>query len=303
MLNWLKKRLSPVKISTDRWAELAEAIEEFWALYFEDEYERLKALRSIYTASDEDQKAIIAEMGGFFEYDMPETNRPILVAQRKLELEQKETTVPVDAALRRIGFRGSYQPLYARTDQTYGSKFYRSSDLTKLGINPENCILTSRCAISLTLDSRLISMVNVELAMKRVRQIKPLHIIFEGLMADLSFSDTVTAPQDMCQSALQGKFEETVEWGAYLHNGKARYAGTHRYYHDGTVYHDGAENVRYSGWANIGGTRTYHNGAHRYNEDGILHDGWYELTIHHDNIRDTMNLTITRGGEAINESL
>lgn len=294
MINWLKKRLSPVKKGTTRWKELAEAIEEFWTLYFDPDYDRLVALRSIYTADEEDQKAIIVEMGGFFEYDMPADNRPILVAQRKFDLEQKETTVPIDAALRRIGFRGTYEALYARTDQRYGYKFYREADLARLGIDPATCILTSRIALSLELDSRLVSMSTVELALRRVRQIKPLHIIFEGLRADLSISDTVDEPQDGgCRPVLRGAFQDAVQWGEYLHNGEARYCGTVRYYHDGTVYHDGAEGVRYNGWANLGGTRTYHDGTYRYNDEGILHDGWYAITIYHDSVRDEMNLTIT----------
>jgi len=237
MIDWLKKRLSPVKRDTTRWIELSEAIQEYWATYFDPSYDRVEALRSIYTASLEDQRALVIELGGYFEYDMPDDNIPILVAQRKLELQQKETTLPLKAALRRLGFRGSFDHLYAKPAEAYGTAFYTEAELLADSIDPETCILTSRSALGLTLvDTVLVDMELITLAMNRVKQIKPLHIIFEGLRLNTDIADTVDDPDDGGVTFdAQYALNEDVPWGEILHNGAHRYAPAEPYGWEGTV--------------------------------------------------------------------
>lgn len=114
MIDWLKKRLSPVKKDSSRWKELAEAIQEFWAENFDPDYDVLAGLRSIYTADATNQRRIVAEMGHYFEDGISDENLPVSVAMRKMELHQKETNVPLVRSMSRIGFVAEWAPLYAQ---------------------------------------------------------------------------------------------------------------------------------------------------------------------------------------------
>ena len=49
MIDWLKKRLSPIKNNADRWTQLAEAIQEFWEGYFDPEMEEVANLEVLKT--------------------------------------------------------------------------------------------------------------------------------------------------------------------------------------------------------------------------------------------------------------
>ncbi len=135
MIDWLKKRLSPVKKNSLRWKELAEAIQAFWAQYFDPEYDVLAGLRSIYTADDTNQKRIAVEMGHYFEDGISDENIPASVSTRKMELHQKETNVPLVRSMARIGLVAEWAPLYAPRGEIYGAAFYTEDELAAAGLD------------------------------------------------------------------------------------------------------------------------------------------------------------------------
>jgi len=177
MIDWLKKRLSPVKKDTSRWTELAEAIQEFVEANFDPSFDRLTNARSIYTAESDDQLKILVELGGYFESDMPEANRPILVSQRKMELMQKETDVPLRATIQRLGIDVEWKPLYMLPGAVYGDAFYTEDQLGAL--SADECLLTSRGCLSIDISADPISDAEATLAIVRCMQVLPLHIVFD----------------------------------------------------------------------------------------------------------------------------
>jgi hypothetical protein len=202
MIDWLKKRLSPVKKDSLRWKDLAEAIQEYWAENFDPQFDVLANLRSIYTADLTNQKRIVVEMGHYFEDGISDENIPVSVATRKMELHQKETNVPLVRAMSRIGFVAEWAPLYAPRGEIYGTAFYAEDELEAAGLNidaevirldgewhigeapavhlaSDGVYLTSRAKMVLELSSgRAPGMIDV--ARRRIMQIKPLHIVFGG---------------------------------------------------------------------------------------------------------------------------
>jgi hypothetical protein len=210
MIDWLKKRLSPIKNNADRWTQLAEAIQEFWEGYFDPEMEEVANLRSVYTASEKGQKRIVSELGGYYENDLPDKNIPVCVAFRKLELLQKDTEVPMVASLKRMGVDAEWKPLYARRGEIYGSAFYMEHELDPslmsntvlkldgswhLGETPpkkllDGVFLTSRGKLLINMASMSGSPLT-DLTKYRVRKIKPLHIVFDGFHYQLWFSVSI----------------------------------------------------------------------------------------------------------------
>lgn len=202
MIDWLKKRLSPVKKDSPRWKELAEAIQDFWAESFDPDYDVLAGLRSIYTADVANQRRIAVEMGHYFEDGIADENIPISVAVRKMELHQKETNVPLERSMSRLGFAAEWAPLYAPRGEVYGTAFYTEDELEMAGLHldaevthldgswhigassalnltSDGVYLTSRAKMVLDLSSgRAPTLVDV--ARRRIMQIKPLHIVFDG---------------------------------------------------------------------------------------------------------------------------
>lgn len=190
MLNWLRNRLSPVKRATPRWRELAEALEEYWSGQFDPLYESLAALRSIYTADVTGQLRKIAEYGSYYEQDMSTEARPIYFAMRKLEMLQKETDVPMMSSIQRLGITGcSWQPLYAMSNEVYGTRFLnpiRSS----WEADQQLLYLTSRgmLQVDFTLLNDATLLPKLE---ERVRKIKPLHIVYDGIFFTLGQENSV----------------------------------------------------------------------------------------------------------------
>lgn len=219
LVNWLKNRLSPVKRDTQRWQELSESIEEFWGAQFDAEYLKTLDLRSIYTADDAGQLRMIAELGEYYELDLPYENRPIVVSMRRLELHQKETDVPVRMMMQRLGVSGvEWLPLYALNGDVYGTKFYTDKQLEAIGITTPGessfdvsrldgswsvkaggivklkktgTYLTSRARLGVN----LLEIVNpdiIPVLKERVAKAKPLHIFFDGMQYWIYLETTVT---------------------------------------------------------------------------------------------------------------
>lgn len=182
--------------------ELAEAIQEYWAENFDPDYDALANLRSIYTADITNQRRLAVEMGHYFEDGISEENIPVSVAMRKMELHQKETNVPLVRSMSRIGFAAEWAPLYAPRGEIYGTAFYTEDELERVGLHidaevicldgswhigeapaihlaSDGVYMTSRAKMVIDLsDGRAPEMIDV--ARRRIMQIKPLHIVFDG---------------------------------------------------------------------------------------------------------------------------
>jgi len=208
MDNWLKSRLSPVKSETDRWTELAGAIQQFWEENFDPDYARLAGLRSIFTAAAADQVRILEELGRYYDVDIQTDNIPIAVIQRRLELFQKDTLVPLEASLRRAcpGINVKWRPEYARRGDVYGRMFYTQESLAQIGktnwltsnvkrldgswgiksVSPEQLtdavFLTSRG--SLWVDELTVTnpAITEETIRSRMAIVKPLHIVLDEII-------------------------------------------------------------------------------------------------------------------------
>ena len=131
MENWLKSRLSPVKSETRRWIELAETIQQLWEENYDPYLARQIGLRSIFTASDEDKRYILSELGKYYDIDIDPNSIPIAVIQRRMELFQKDSLVPLMSSYRRAcpGMDIRWMPEYARYGTPYGSAFYTKERL------------------------------------------------------------------------------------------------------------------------------------------------------------------------------
>lgn len=187
LIDWLKRRLSPTKRDTPKWTELAESLQEYWE-NFDTAFDLAAALRSIYEANTDGQKMILREMGSYYEDMMPDSNLPISVALRKLELSQKETDVPLRWTLRRLGLKAEWIPLYMLPNSVvYGEAFYTKDEIENQEY-PDNCLLTSRGLLQIDISSEAVPEDTLELAIRRCQNILPLHIVFDRcrLLAELA---------------------------------------------------------------------------------------------------------------------
>jgi len=207
MADWLKNRLTPAKQEVSQWQHLAEAIEQFWEENFDPEFNKAKNLRSLYTADEEGLQRILSELGGYYEWNLPEDNIPLAIAWRKIELLQKDSLVPILSALERLmpDVKFEWKVLYAKTGEPYGTDFYTDEELDpawlaetslyvdgtwKVGATPpvklrgQNVYLTSRGRLEIDV---LDSFAELEMwgesqniLSDRIRNTKPLHIVFAG---------------------------------------------------------------------------------------------------------------------------
>lgn len=214
MTGWLQKRLSPVKDATERWVQFAQSIEQFWEENFDPEWQRLINLRSIYTADEAGKARIIADKGPYFEDEIPTVNVPFSVARREFELFQKETMFPLENTCRRLRITADWRPLFALVKDTYGDAFYLETDnvvhyldgsWTLGGVRnyldntwalmddpskrlivdanvwlTQGHYMTSRGIVLVELPS-VDDFEDIDILKRRVRQVKPLHIVFDGI--------------------------------------------------------------------------------------------------------------------------
>lgn len=191
MINWLKKRLTARKGREPRHVQLAEAIETLWQEEYDPSVADLSNLRSVYTADEAGQKRILHELGGYVEREIQAENLPIMVGMRKLELRLKDTALPMENALRRLGFSVSWEPLYARYDEYETGPYYTKRTLPlKLdgtwkvtANNPkllfEGVFMTSRGKLQVYSLGEVTPEMQ-ELLGDLVRKVKPLHIVWDG---------------------------------------------------------------------------------------------------------------------------
>ncbi len=186
--DWLKKRLTPAKRHTDRWAEFAEAVEQFWETYYDGSVNRLWALRSVFTAADSDLVTIVTELGDRFRDDIGrEDDRPIQVIWRRLELQGKEVENLIQMALKRkfFGLDIEWVPLYAHKDADYGTDLKAWDEILLAGADPDDYFLTSRGRVRLASATmgeyhgltyaELMAAVDEE-----IERLLPTHIVYEG---------------------------------------------------------------------------------------------------------------------------
>lgn len=199
MFGWLTKRLTPFRLENDRWRELAEACETFWQDLFYIEFDKVVALRSIYTADEAGQLLIVKEMGGYYEQALTESNRQMAIALRRGEVHQKETFVPMARALQRVGIDASaWVPLYILEGDAYlPENCYTEYELSALGISVERPELkldgswlldgSKTLPVEVGMTSRGVIELDItegapilDVVIDRVMQTKPLHIVFDG---------------------------------------------------------------------------------------------------------------------------
>ena len=207
MADWLKNRLTPAKQETPQWQHLTEAIEQFWEENFDPEFTRVKNLRSLYTADEEGLQRILSELGGYYEWNLPEDSIPLAIAWRKIEMLQKDSLIPILSALERLmpGVEFEWKVLYAKTGEPYGTDFYTEDELDpawltetpllldgtwQVGAVPpeklrgQKVYLTSRGRLELNMIDSFAELDvwgdGKNLLAERIQQVKPLHIVFAG---------------------------------------------------------------------------------------------------------------------------
>jgi len=255
MIDWLKKRLSPIKDRTPRWVQLAEAIQEYWGELFDPELKKAKNLRSIYTADKDGALRILRELGWYYEVDLDQDNRPLAVAHRKVELLLKDTEIPLLSTIRRAcpGIEIEWKPLYARMGKKYGTEFLidfevdpawitnvipsldGSWQLSSIAPSPlkEGVFLTSRAVLSANMAS-LEDPTWIEKVRHRAHQVRPLHIVFDGfhfyafieVFMPISVHPEVHLTKEMlvrfpwCGSALDGTWQLGFDGHLFRLDGK-----------------------------------------------------------------------------------
>jgi|GEM_PF-2466334 len=140
MLNWLTKRLSPVKKDSSRWVDLSKSLEETWETHFNPGCDTLAGLKSIYTSSEEGQRKKLAEYGERYEKNLAAKHLPVALAMRKLEMLQKDTAFPSEMMIiRSLGSTAEnpVKPLYALSSEPYGAHFYTDEQLAEMGITAD----------------------------------------------------------------------------------------------------------------------------------------------------------------------
>jgi hypothetical protein len=192
---WLVKRLSKSRQRSPRWVALAESVEELFEAEFYPQHDSMLAVRSIYTADADGLLKIVADLGGYYEPALNEANVQIAIAMRKVEIHQKETSIPMERVLLRMGMVGvKWEPLYYIGDDpwfapgaTYGTNgCFTRQELLGYGIDVDNpgatdVMLTSRLVVEIDNPNELDEEVINTAVREGIKVIKPLRIVFDGI--------------------------------------------------------------------------------------------------------------------------
>lgn len=149
----ISTRLPPSKFKTERYRELFEAIEEYWAQNNTANLIRLRNLRSVFTASDDDLNRIIDEMSAYFEETADDVSKPLSIYWKQSEIDGKASLRAFDAMVQRIKISTKNIELlflYAPKDLVaypYGTLFYRKEEILHAGGNLSDYFLTSHVTI------------------------------------------------------------------------------------------------------------------------------------------------------------
>ncbi len=187
MSDWLKKRLSPVKDSSDRWVELSEALQEYWEEGFDPDIKKLRNAISVFTADEDLLEMRIDELGDYFRYSTGDKEDwPLQILWRRLELEDKESNAIIQRVLRRkfSGLDIEWHPLYASVNVAYGEDLKTKNDIAAYGVNIDDYFLTSRGKVTVEVSAwskfdmtlqEFIDAVDYE-----INRILPTHIVYDG---------------------------------------------------------------------------------------------------------------------------
>ena len=197
--NWLIKRLSPKRSENPRWVQMAEAIQEFWDENFEPSIEQYENLRSIFTADEEGIDQRLSELGSKFEVALPilPTSKAVAYAMRGYEIHRKDRRISIEQILQR-DFKGAvvrWLPLYAVIGESYGTRFLTDIEASEAGFTDSELYLTNRGKTLVNApaahDSGYSNSDIQDAVDRKLVEIKPLHIVYEGVQFISIFIGTV----------------------------------------------------------------------------------------------------------------
>jgi len=209
-MGWLTSRLSPVKADTQRWIDLAEAIEEFWEDGIDAAIDFMKSLISVFSVDSAGRELLLQNMGDYFyEDNLPSDNIPMSVMWRQHELFMKQSTTPLENALIRVGSHAVWAPLWATEGDSYENQFF----LTGPELHNTNYLdgswkvatpyerklwpmryLTSRGVIMADLATIAAddhSYDDLIIVRSRARMLRPAHIVIEGFRYSGTSTETI----------------------------------------------------------------------------------------------------------------
>ncbi|MCG8335310.1 MAG: hypothetical protein MJE63_12370 [Proteobacteria bacterium] len=187
----LTNRLPPEILSYDRWRELFEAIDEYWEQHVSEPVERLKNLRSVFTASEDDLTLMLEELSAYFDADT-ESSKPLSIFWKRNEINNKNSEAAVEALIQRIKISAKdvkFTRLYAPKDTVtvpYGTEFYTKQELEDMEVNMSDYFLSSHMILEINLDDVVRNdwdEAEINQIMNRYfeENVRPTHIVFDGL--------------------------------------------------------------------------------------------------------------------------
>jgi len=189
-MSWLLERLTPYKQSQPRWADLARALETYWDTYNAPALDRIEAMRSVFSADEEDIRALLDEAGIKFEVAVPlvRENRAFAYAWRAYEVHRKDRQATLEQILAR-DYSGTFvrwMPLYAPRNLPYGDMFLAEPEVTAMGMTRADVHDTYRGKVAANLTGLTASGIRKEAFRSAVRRkvetLRPAHIVYDGEM-------------------------------------------------------------------------------------------------------------------------
>ncbi|MBU2648763.1 hypothetical protein KKI24_28910 [bacterium] len=188
----LKDRLPPAILNSVRQKELFEAIDEYWESRVTPPLQRLRDLRSVFTASEEDLSLMLEELTAYFDYASDDLAKELSIFWKKNEINNKNNEWALEALLQRIKISTKeikFDRLYCPKDTDtipYGTVFYSKDKLDAMGVNLSDYFLSSHMFLSINYGEVISSNwdeVEIKTVIERYfeENVRPTHIVFEGL--------------------------------------------------------------------------------------------------------------------------
>lgn len=188
--NWLTSRLTPANAQSERWTDLAKAVEAFWDQNFEPSMDAFERSRSVFTADDADITLKLAERGKKFEVALPITpsSMAMAYAMRSYEIHQKDHQDALEIVLQRdfgnVVIR--WMPLKAPIALPYGELFITDVENQWIGIPESELWQTSRAKVLVDTSAALafgLDRPAVAAALQRkLDELRPAHIVYDGML-------------------------------------------------------------------------------------------------------------------------
>ncbi len=226
MIDWLVKRLSDAQKQSPRYVELAQALQAYWEENWDGDFQTLLDMRSIYTASDSDLKKMIAELGDRFRIELPteQKDKPLALAWRRNEIQRKDTEFILTSSFRRHfrNLNAAWVPLCANKLLPYGAEFVPLNELSES--EAQNYFLTSRGYVMVDMaHMHAMGIQKIEFVTQAdtiVRNIKPLHIVYEGVISYYKFPIAVPlfGSDSLCETEIEFQIYDTTQFNVFLDN-------------------------------------------------------------------------------------